>query len=67
MPLDDSAAKRKVATFTFIQRVDADNKTTWEVVHRGQIVDSCKTESEAQKIIAPLIDLDVTEVKFGRL
>jgi hypothetical protein len=67
MPLDDAAAKRKVATFTFVQRTDEGGQTTWEVVHRGDIVDSCNTEAKAKELLAPLFDLDVTEVKFGRL
>lgn len=60
--------ERRVATFTFIQRVDEKDKTYWEVVHRGDIVQTeIPTEQQAKAILAPLFDLDVNEVKFGRL
>mgnify|MGYP003344707716 CR=1 FL=1 len=60
--------ERRVATFTFIQRVDEKDKTYWEVVHRGDIVQTdVPTEQQAKDILAPLFDLDVNEVKFGRL
>lgn len=61
-------AERRVSTFTFVQRVDTLGKTYWEVVHRGLIVDTeIPTEAKAREILAPLFDLDVNEVRFGRL
>jgi hypothetical protein len=63
-----SRAENRVASFTFVQRVDTDGGTYWEVVHRGEIVQSqIPTEAEANQILAPLFDLDVNEVNFGRL
>lgn len=63
-----SQAENRVKSFTFIQRVDTAGKTFWEVVHRGAIVmTDVPTENEANELLAPLFDLDVNEVKFGRL
>lgn len=66
--MDNASAMRRVAAFTFVQRVDTLGETYWEIVHRGQIAQTMiPSEEEAKKIIAPLVDLDVNEVKFGRL
>lgn len=61
-------AENRVKSFTFIQRVDTAGKTFWEVVHRGEIVQTdVPTEEEAKKLLTPLFNLDVNEIKFGRL